>query len=448
MVIMLKNLIKYHWLLLSISGLTIWIVWSTCNDIRVRELNEELDRTALNMTDESYDEIKRLLDAGADVNYKIKSVRCCGWCGVGGIYSAGEYKVGFEQNESGFGDSSLLMVAVDRRCDKIVHMLVEEGAILECNGFTAMHVAAQNGDMDLVKYFLSLGCDVDGECDATPLLLAAEYGHKEIVDLLIEKGANVNTVCVDNHSALYYAAQNGHIEIVKTLIDKGADVNLLSKDEVSTAILAALYKGQTEVVKLLLEVGADIHLSHKLSYDPLFAAIRSCKPEMVELVLNYEPDLDVEYFNGMTCLDCAINSKNADILKLIIEAKGIDRDSELWKAIDDGRSDKVKAYIAAGADVNSFNKIAEKTPLMLAVEQGGTNCIKELLEAGADVNFMREKDGATALTVAIKREAFVLEELLKAGAEIPQELIEKYKKKKSIDGYDKYVIEQFGKYIN
>ena len=445
---MVKDIIKYHWLLILMSGLAIWTVWSTYNSLRIAELEKELEKVAVDMTDESYDEIKRYLSAGVDVNYEIVSMGTC-WCTVGGSYSCAEYKVSTEKSNNGIGTSSLLMIAVDRGCEKIVRMLVDEGASLECecNGYTALHIAAQNGDIELVKYFLSLGCDVDGEGYATPLLLAAEYGHKEIVDLLIGNGANVNSVDPESCSPLYYASLNGHIGIIKTLIDKGADVNIQNKHGLGTAILSAIYKGQIEAAKLLLDAGADIYLSHKFSIDPLYAAIRSGKPEMVELVLSYDPDLDAVYDNGVSCMKSAIWSENGEILRMIVEAKGLDLDTEFWKAVEKGRGDWVEQYIAAGADVNSIHKVTGDTPLIfsMGLENGGA--MRALLEAGADVNVKRKKDGLTALEIAIKKH-MSFEEILIAGAEIPEELYEKYEKWKDKDRYDKYIFELLDKYID
>ena len=59
----------------------------------------------------------------------------------------------------------------------------------------------------------------------TPLHQAADFGRKEVAELLIANGADVNTEDNDGYSPLHYAAMNGLEEIAKLLITKGANVN-------------------------------------------------------------------------------------------------------------------------------------------------------------------------------------------------------------------------------
>jgi ankyrin repeat protein len=63
--------------------------------------------------------------------------------------------------------------------------------------------------------------DVDNR---TPLSWAAKRGHKGIVKLLLEKGADVNAATVSfGQTPLYWASENGHVDVVKLLLEKGAD---------------------------------------------------------------------------------------------------------------------------------------------------------------------------------------------------------------------------------
>jgi ankyrin repeat protein len=60
--------------------------------------------------------------------------------------------------------------------------------------------------------------------------LHAKRGHLPVVNLLINKGANIEASSVDGWRPLHTAASNGHLEIVKALIAKGADMNALTND--------------------------------------------------------------------------------------------------------------------------------------------------------------------------------------------------------------------------
>ena len=109
--------------------------------------------------------------------------------------------------------------------------------------------------------------DNDGK---TALMGAAVNGHTQTVQLLLEKGADVNAVIEKDYrigylekwqvgkTALIYAAANGHTKIVQLLLEKGADVNAKKYDG-STALMLAADNGHTKIVKLLIEKGADVN---------------------------------------------------------------------------------------------------------------------------------------------------------------------------------------------
>ena len=64
---------------------------------------------------------------------------------------------------------------------------------------------------------------------ATPLYIASQNGHLEVVRLLIDAGADKDKARTDGATPLYIACQNGHLEVVRLLIDAGAD-----KDKATT----------------------------------------------------------------------------------------------------------------------------------------------------------------------------------------------------------------------
>jgi ankyrin repeat protein len=93
-----------------------------------------------------------------------------------------------------------------------------------------IHRAANNGNIEAVKKHLADGVDVDAKswelfAGFTPLYLAAGEGHKEIAELLIAAGAEVNAKDEDGLTPLHYPVAKGHKDIVELLIGKGADVN-------------------------------------------------------------------------------------------------------------------------------------------------------------------------------------------------------------------------------
>ena len=102
--------------------------------------------------------------------------------------------------------------------------------------------AARVGNIEAVKQHLAAGTDVNANIEGwTPLHDAVSRGHKEITELLIAKGADVNAKDKRRGTPLHNAAQQGHKEIVVLLIANGADVNargfggMTPLDEANTA---------------------------------------------------------------------------------------------------------------------------------------------------------------------------------------------------------------------
>jgi ankyrin repeat protein len=127
---------------------------------------------------------------------------------------------------------------------QLVYKLLEEGA----NPFAGNHYilkwAAKNGDLELVKHLISIGCDIHADGDG-PLWIACWHGHLEIVKYLVEHGADIHAL---HEYPLGCAAKNGHVEIVKYLIKQGADIN---NDIHGYALKWAKYNNHWEIVELL-----------------------------------------------------------------------------------------------------------------------------------------------------------------------------------------------------
>lgn len=109
--------------------------------------------------------------------------------------------------------------------------------------------------MKKVEELINNGCDINlKDCYGyTPLIIASMYHNKNMVILLIEKGANVNLVDIDCRTALMYTVDN--YDITKLLIDSGADVNLIDING-KTALIYASQKGHLEVADFLKANGA------------------------------------------------------------------------------------------------------------------------------------------------------------------------------------------------
>jgi len=85
---------------------------------------------------------------------------------------------------------------------------------------------------------------------------ASWYGHIEIVNFLVENGADINSQDYEyGYTSLIIASKCGHIEIVKHLIEKGVDINVTNLDG-KTALILALENRHTDIVKLFKDASA------------------------------------------------------------------------------------------------------------------------------------------------------------------------------------------------
>ena len=87
---------------------------------------------------------------------------------------------------------------------------------------------------------------------------ASKKGLKEVVELLIQKGANVNAKDNYRYTPIFIAAMNGHKEIVEILIQNGANVNARDKDGV-TVLMEASRRGYRDIIRLLIQNGANVN---------------------------------------------------------------------------------------------------------------------------------------------------------------------------------------------
>ena len=120
------------------------------------------------------------------------------------------------------------------------------------NGFISLLEAAKTGDIDTVNTLIKIRADVNeiDDLEATPLIWAARKGHAEVVQVLIDAGANVNASDpfgrIVGETPLMWAIRNQHIEIAQNLVAKGGGV-----DFIAHPVLCARYLLQSTKKRLL-----------------------------------------------------------------------------------------------------------------------------------------------------------------------------------------------------
>jgi cytohesin len=288
----------------------------------------------------------------------------------------------------------------------------------------SIHVAVKSGNIEAVKQHLAAGTDVNAKSKGngwTPLFYATSGGgQKEIAELLIAEGANVNAKDKLGDTSLQVAAYQGHKEIAELFIDNGADVNakadngktpldwadgetadILRKHGGKTgdwlnagkSIHKAARAGHIEAVKQHIDAGTDVNAKDEYGMTPLYGAAASGHKEVSELLINKGADVNAKADNGKTPLDRA-DGETADILR-----KHGGKHSTINTAATAGDAEAVKEFLATGAEVNAKDGWGW-TSLHLAVDGGHTEIVELLIAKGADVN-AKDDDGDTPLDWAI-----------------------------------------------
>ena len=92
----------------------------------------------------------------------------------------------------------------------------------------------------------------------TPLIVASQQGHLDVVLLALGMGANVEAVTEQGWRALHVASEQGHAEVARTLLDHEATIEATTLQK-ETALHWAAEEGRMDVVRLLLDRGANVH---------------------------------------------------------------------------------------------------------------------------------------------------------------------------------------------
>jgi ankyrin repeat protein len=153
--------------------------------------------------------------------------------------------------------------------------------------------AAKERDLAKVKSLIAEGSDVNvgDENGLTPLHLAAYRGHKDVAELLILNGANVNAVTTGKGwsgtkwTPLGYTIYKGRKDIAELLILNGANVNYADNDKRSTYLHLAAHKGDKDIAELLILNGANVNAADKTGANPLNLAEQEGHKEVVVLLI-------------------------------------------------------------------------------------------------------------------------------------------------------------------
>ena len=303
-------------------------------------------------------------------------------------------KAGADVNWAGDDSFTPLMTAAKEGYVEGVQRLIQAGAgvnIRDKDHDTALILAGFGGHYECIELLLNAGADVTAQGTSvntnfeSALHAAVLSNNIRCVQLLLDTGADVNINysfglsgtsfdfrSYDDNSVISLASYHGYKDIVELLLKRGANVNETNKRR--TALFEASGKGHYDTMELLIRAGADVNAECWYFTEfqtALSVAARNCFHEGVDLlIMRDSPLLQASRFTGsvapwshyLKCLELLVHA-GADV-NVATEV------SALYGAAANGFSGGVHFLIQQGADVNKHCGYKNRTPLMAAVTKG------------------------------------------------------------------------------
>ena len=296
--------------------------------------------------------------------------------------------------------------------------MIEEGTVQEdephVDGVTALHVAAQGGHLDMVNLLIESGVDIAHLDDAgrSSLVMAVKGNYGEVAKVLVEAGSDPNTPYVDDdgdsHNLLFDAIMVENDAFALLLISKGADIKHTDEKKVTT-LLQASHRGLTDVVKALLEKDSSAAYINAASEDaitPLIAAASEGNTDCVKLLVDAKVDVNAKDKDGTNALMAASARGNVDVVKLLLGAgasvneQNTDGHTALMFAYNGKNQvetlwERYNQYVADAQETGEEAEDKGTGPIIKDALENHTALVDLLLGSGADTT-IKDKEGHVA----------------------------------------------------
>ena len=289
-----------------------------------------------------------------------------------------------------------------------VRSLLKDGADVntaQADGMTALHWAAQKGDVELAKVLLYASANVRATTRIgayTPLLIASKNGDAAMIDTLLQAGSDPNGATTNGTTALMLASAAGKLDAVTVLIGGGANVHARENVKGETALAFAAAFGRADVVRALTAAKADPMVTTKVvdlesfarEEQERFAAERAAQGRGGR---GGEPGAQAAGRGAQGPQIAGVN-RQYNYTELVGYWGGM---SPLHLAARQGHVEAAKALLDAGADVNQPVAGDKTSPMLIAIINGHFDLAKYLLDKGANPNQPQDANGATPLYAAL-----------------------------------------------
>ncbi|KAK4979561.1 hypothetical protein LTR28_003901, partial [Elasticomyces elasticus] len=328
---------------------------------------------------------------------------------------------------------SPLILAAQGNDTTITGLLLLRGANKELrdkqHGSTALQTACNRGHEDMIQWLLDHGADIDCRDDSDRGLVhsASYYGHSDIIRIVADKGLSVERPDSNGFTPLHDASRykQESTEVVDTLISLGA--NLAAKDRFGrTPLIVARQYSRSAIVDVLTREAIKRNLDAQVPDDkqlPAWALVKTGNSKLLEHVLRNVESGDGDGHGGAsqvyltqvepgtddTALHWAVITDQTNILRLLLQHSDSLRDcanrngkTPLHLAAIYDRQEAAKVLISSEADVSAKDRF-DATPLSIAQIEWHYEIAVMLVEAGADFK-MKGIDSQALLFAAVEQD--------------------------------------------
>ncbi|XP_052744830.1 ankyrin repeat domain-containing protein 17-like [Bicyclus anynana] len=152
---------------------------------------------------------------------------------------------------------------------QVQQMLEERPQLLSVinysNGYTPLATAARKGDVNMVRYLVGAGAELEQRSSAgqTPLQLAVLCGHTAVADLLLEKGADFQARDLNQLRVEHYAVDSCAPDVLRLVLDRGGDVHVRDSNGWTPLFRAVCQGAKSEVIEELVRRGSDVEATDR-----------------------------------------------------------------------------------------------------------------------------------------------------------------------------------------
>ena len=323
------------------------------------------------------------------------------------------------ESKTGEGYTPLMVAAFNGKLHAVKWFL-EKGATVACEnkrGWNMLHHAAEGGDTDIISLIHTHLPNIESKTGQgyTPLMVAAFTGKLHAVKWFLEKGAIVACETNRGWNTLHYAAKGGDTDII-SLIHTHLP-NIESKTgEGLTPLMVAAFTGKLHAVKWFLEKGATVACECNRGWNTLHCAAKGGDTDIISLIHTHLPNIESKTGEGLTPLMVAAFCGKLHAVKWFLEkgatvtSVGSKRWNVLHFAAQGGDPDTIDLILTHLPDIES--KTADgKTPLIIAVLHGKLQGVKCLLERGANPS-AKDNNGNDSLHHALSSDSDIFDLLL------------------------------------